>query len=440
MRDTFSRFVSTFRRAEVFAEFSSPSRGHSVRSSMLFNQTHINSSASQPKQSRRGLGLLASLLIAAGLAGCATTSTSSSYSSRAADNVGYTGPAKDKVLWEYRNALVSMRNGQYVRAKELLDDAILTMGGIITSDKSARKARGYFHGESKKNFIGEPYERVMAFYYRGILYWMDGEPDNARACFRSAQFIDSDAENKKYAADYALLDYLEAVATKKLAGDGSDAFERAKTISRHPLAEVNPKANVLVFLEFGRGPSKYSGGEYGQHLMFSEGRSSAKGAIVKCAGQSASAYAYDDLYFQATTRGGRVMDHILANKAGFKTATDAAGTAGIVSGAVLATRQGRNSNADEVGAGLLAFGLLSKLVSSATTPTADVRCWDNLPQYLSFAAMEVPAGTHALTVEFRNQGGYVIPSLTKTVNVNVTDPTRDLVLFISDQATVAKAL
>ena len=34
----------------------------------------------------------------------------------------------------------------------------------------------------------------MAFYYRGLLYWRDGQPDNARACFRSAQFIDADAE------------------------------------------------------------------------------------------------------------------------------------------------------------------------------------------------------------------------------------------------------
>jgi hypothetical protein len=30
-------------------------------------------------------------------------------------------------------------------------------------------------------FIGEPYERAMAYYYRGLLYWRDGEIDNARA-------------------------------------------------------------------------------------------------------------------------------------------------------------------------------------------------------------------------------------------------------------------
>ena len=44
----------------------------------------------------------------------------------------------------------------------------------------------------------------------------------------------------------------------------------------------------------------------------------------------------DDVNFQATTRGGRVMDHVLANKAVFKSATDTAGDAAIISGAILA--------------------------------------------------------------------------------------------------------
>ena len=57
----------------------------------------------------------------------------------------------------------------------------------------------------------------MAYYYRAILYWMDGEPDNARACFRTGQLLDSDAENKTYVGDYALLDYLDGLASVKLA-------------------------------------------------------------------------------------------------------------------------------------------------------------------------------------------------------------------------------
>ena len=64
-------------------------------------------------------------------------------------------------------------------------------------DKDAKKARSLFHEESKKGFIGEPYERVMAYYYRGLLYWRDGEPDVASIDALIANLADL---NKKAAA------------------------------------------------------------------------------------------------------------------------------------------------------------------------------------------------------------------------------------------------
>src|SRR3954467_5825260 len=72
------------------------------------------------------------------------------------------GPKKDRVLWEYRVALAAMRRGDYVEAKQQLDEAIARIGGIYATDTDAKKARGLFHNEAKKTFIGEPYERVMA--------------------------------------------------------------------------------------------------------------------------------------------------------------------------------------------------------------------------------------------------------------------------------------
>ena len=115
-----------------------------------------------------------------GLTGCATEH------SRRPASAAAEPPAKDRVLHECRSAASAMRRAQFDEAKRLLDDALLTMGASLANDKSAKKARSLFSEESKKTFRGEPYERVMAYYYRGILYWMDGEPDNARACFRSA--------------------------------------------------------------------------------------------------------------------------------------------------------------------------------------------------------------------------------------------------------------
>ena len=250
------------------------------------------------------------------------------------------GPARDKVLWQYRTAAAAMRRGQFQMAREYLDDALLTLGGIYGPNQSAREARGYFHQESKKTFIGEPYERAMAYYFRGILYWMDGEPDNARACFRSSEIEDSDAVNHEYAGDWVLPDYLAGLASVKLGGDGSDAFQRSEKEARLTKPPpYNAAANALFFINYGPGPRKYAGGEYGEQLRFRVPSSPVQSAVIHVDGQTVAAPRYDDVGFQATTRGGRVMDYVLGNKAVFKSATSAAGDIGIIGGAIAASHR-----------------------------------------------------------------------------------------------------
>jgi hypothetical protein len=384
------------------------------------------------KQGRTVAGALLALLV---LCGCETPNARSTWP-RTGDPLldGRTaiaqGPPRDRVVWQYRTAAVALRRGVFAQAKELLDDALLTLGGIPASDKSARQARSLFHGEARKTFRGEPYERVMAYYYRGILYWMDGEPDNARACFRSSQLADSDTEKREYAADYVLLDYLDGLATVKLAGDGSDALARARKSARlaQPPA-YDPQANLLVFAEFGSGPTKYATGSYHEQLRFRPGHSRSQAAVLRVGNTVARLEPYDDLSFQATTRGGRVMDHILGNKAVFKATTSTVGDAALIGGLALAT----HSETQEAGLGLAAAGLLSKLISAATTPAADTRCWDNLPQYLSFAALRLPPGRHTATVEFLDDRGSPIASSTKTISFDLSDTQRDAVIFVSDK-------
>ena len=124
------------------------------------------------------------------------------------------------------------------------------------------------------------------------------------------------------------------------------------------------------------------------------------------------------------------MDHILANKAVFKTATDIAGNVGLIGGLGMAAA-GRGA-VQEAGIGLAAAGLLSKIVSAATTPAADTRSWDNLPQFLSFAAIPLAPGQHTATIEFLDAMGRPLPGSTKTVTINVT-PNKDAVVFLSDR-------
>lgn len=352
------------------------------------------------------------------------------------------GPPRDRVLWQYRMAAAAMQRGQFADAKRDLDDALARVGGIFTADPNSRQARSYFKAEAKKTFLGEPYERVMAYYYRGILYWMDGEPDNARACFRNAQFQDGDAEERTYASDYVLLDYLDGLATAKLKGDGSDAFQRARTSCRLAIPpEANPRANVLFFFDYGQGPTKYGAGQYGEQLKFRPGSSPAQEVTVRVGAQTVHVGPYDDLNFQATTRGGRVMDHILGNKAVFKSTTDSVGNAAIMSGAVVAAAgSGQHNSADEVGAALVVAGVLSKIISAATTPQADTRGWEGLPLYLSFAAMILPPGQHTATVEFLDPARRTLANLTKTVTFTVPEGSRDTVIYLSDKSPTPQTL
>ncbi len=353
------------------------------------------------------------------------------------------GPVKDRLLWQYRTAAAALRQGDYQLSRQYLDDALTRLGGVYGPDKSAERARSYFHEEHEKNFIGEPYERVMAYYYRGVLYWMDGEPDNARACFRSGELEDSSSEGEQYTADYVLLDYLDGLASTKLGDDGSDAFTRAEKESH--FAKPPPydtKANVLFFLEFGPGPQKYAAGQYGEELHFLVRQSPVRSAVIKVEDQTVTVGPYDDLGFQATTRGGRVMDHVLAGKAVFKTSTAIAGN--IATGVGLETAiigaNNRNDVATGVGLGVAAAGLITQAISASVTPRADTRTWDNLPRYLSFAALPLPPGPHTATVEFLDQAGQPLVNLTKTITINVPADNHDKVVFVSDRSATPQTL
>ena len=350
--------------------------------------------------------------------------------------------AKDRVLWEYRIAASALHRGLYDEAKVKLDSALAEAAANYGQvNAAAAKSRRMFRNESDKPFIGEPYERVMASYYRGILYWRDGEPDNSRALFRSGELFDSDTEDKTYAGDYILLDYLDGLVTAKLGGDGSDSLARARASAkqqgRPKPPDFNPKANVMLFVEYGQGPTKYAGGEYSEQLKFYTQHSRVRSARVEVDGRRVALPPYDDVSFQATTRGGRLMDHVLGNKASFKQTTDTIGNAALMGSMVASNQDSHNSN--KVAIGLAIVGIASKIASASTTPQADIRAWDNLPQFLSFAALSLDPGEHAAILEFMDANGQVVQSLTQrfTISVPPADPsigatTPDIVVFCSE--------
>ncbi len=363
-------------------------------------------------------------------------------------------PDKDRVLLEYRLGVTALRLGNFEVAKAKFDDAIARIGGLLSGPAdAAKRSRGLFSAEREKTFVGEPYERVMAFYYRGLLYWRDGQPDNARACFRSAQLLDSDAESDAYKSDYVLLEYLDGLASAKLAADGSDAFARAQKLTKNKLPEYDTTANVLCFVEFGQGPRKYAAGENGELLRFRTDPSRIRSATLTVGDASFNFLPWDNLNFQAVTRGGRVMDHVLGNKAVFKHTTNTIGDVALVGAAAAAsninqekrrvvtdangrrrvvTEYDKSDGAELAAVALGVIGIFSKIASAATKTHADVRMWENLPQYLSFGALHLPVGEHAATLQFSDANGQVVPDLTRRVTISVTDPAKDTVIILSE--------
>jgi hypothetical protein len=371
-------------------------------------------------------------------------------------------PAKDRVLWQYRIAAAALRRGQDAEARAQLDAARAAVAGLVSAPSAeAAQARGTFHAESDKPFVGEPYERVMANLYRALLYWREGEPDNARALMRDAELIDSDAENKTYSGDWVIPDWLDGFATTKLGGDGADALARARKNSAHPLPDYDRAANVLVLVEYGRGPLKVAAGEHGELLKFAADSTRAISARIEIAGQTVALPPWDDVTWQATTRGGRVMDHILGNKAVFKQAADTVGDAALL-GAVIAAQNTRkevkrtiigpdgkprtvtetvkDDDAANTALGLAAAGVLAKILAGAAQPAADTRAWDNLPQYLSLATLRLPPGDHSATLTFLDAAGQPLAKRAQTFTVTIpaepensaAAPAHDTVVFRSE--------
>ena len=103
------------------------------------------------------------------------------------------------------------------------------------------------------------------------------------------------------------------------------------------------------------------------------------------------------------------------------------GDIGVTAGAILASEP----KTEGAGVALLGAGLAGKIIGGSAEPRADTRTWTNLPQHLSFAALQLPVGTHTVTIEFLDANGIALPDRQKNVSVTVQTG-RDTVVFVAD--------
>lgn len=331
------------------------------------------------------------------------------------------GGERNWVLHLNELAVDAMKNGDRELAERALDESILNINAVFGATEASRRARNVFFNEDSKLFKGDPYERSMAFFYRGILYMQERDWGNARAMFRSSVLQDAFAEENQFKADWVIFDYLIAVCEYQLGRDfyAEEALGRAREALTQPRGDdsreldaadlaFDPESNLLVIFQQGLGPKKIRIGRYGQTLSYRASASPPPRGRVQACGERISAQFVDSLSFQATTRGGRAFDGIQNRKVIFKDVTGIIGSGSTWAG--IFTLAGADQSGDVVaGVVMLGAGILLSAVSESTATKADVRMWRGLPEYLGFAygrlcegqrGAEVVAGKSRIPVDF----------------------------------------
>jgi len=295
-----------------------------------------------------------------------------------------------------RLGLAAMEQGEYAIAENAFDEAIKRINTVYADDENAKRAKSLWSAEKVKDFKGEPYERSMAFYYRGLLYLRAADYENARASFLEAQFQDTQSEKEEFAGDFAMMDLLAGFSSRCAEDSTRDAELTKAAVSRDgtlaPLAESNHR--FLAIVETGAAPRKEAKGKHSEQMVVTDPGPS--GALVLRSGERelGPTVLAGDVYYQASTRGGRPVQAILDGKAQFKDATDDIGDVALTTSSI-ASQLGSSAGSlagSYVGLGMMAFGLASKIASAATTPDADVRYWETLPRDVYAVALpSVPA-------------------------------------------------
>lgn len=298
------------------------------------------------------------------------------------------GPQNE--VQHYMNAgTLAFEMGEFDTATIAFDRALLRIETFYADNEIAEQARSNFTPEDYKDFRGEPHERMMVYYYRGLLYMRDGDFENARASFRSGLLQDSFTLEEEFAQDSALMAYLIGW-TSRCNGDqvsAEDGF--AEALEYRPGLKLPAEGdNILALAEIGFGPDKIALGEYDQFLtLIPDNTYPEQTAYFKIGDTHVPTYELEDIAYQATTRGGREVDVLLQGKAQFKENTDLAGDALMAAGAVALTTDDESGGAAIAGGIMLLAGVISKGISAATTAEADTRTWHNLPGEIHFMTL-----------------------------------------------------
>ncbi|GIW75082.1 MAG: hypothetical protein KatS3mg104_0145 [Phycisphaerae bacterium] len=286
---------------------------------------------------------------------------------------------------------------------------VINAGGV---NSGARSVAAVWIDEKLKIWKGEPYERALASFYLGLVYYIQRDYNNARAAFENALFKLRDyADPEKKSNDYTeqestfVLAHLMLGRTYLRLGRDDlarESFEKARQLQPRlaRLAEpsVHTDSNVLLVVDFGYGPKKvtdYDGTIVGfAPTPESAGRLPTPRVIVDGQDYPLGSLGEPtiDTLVMALDRRWQSIDTI-------RTVKTTVGTGLIAAGAGYGVYKGAKGNFDvqdaAIVAGLIATGAILKATSQA-----DTRQWEMVPRTVYLLPLRLPPGRHDITVQF----------------------------------------
>jgi len=322
-------------------------------------------------------------------------------------------PAKDATLHTLQAGVAAMAEGKTAEATELFDGALASIEGMFANTEGAAKARSLWYEEGAKDYKGEPYERAMAYYYRGLLYLAEGDYENARASFRGGILQDAFAEEQQHRSDFAALMILEGWSSQvnREAGMAKDTYAEVARL-RPQFTAPAAGANLLVVAELGGAPRKVGDGIGNHEIVYRKAKRMPERSLkIEFDGKPQQVALAEDVFFQASTRGGRPVDRLIEGKVAFQNTASAIGeTFGAIAseGSVIAAANG-GGGGRALGA-VAAVGAIASLVAVNVKPRADVRYWNNLPETLHIGAVQHQGLPENVTIKLFDENGQQVPA------------------------------
>jgi hypothetical protein len=131
----------------------------------------------------------------------------------------------DQILEVCRLASIAMAEGQHDLAESSLRQAVLSMQDF----RADGQFRALVGSEKSKEWKGDPFEKMMAFQYLGLMLLEEGDEGNALAMTKSAILADTGTSRFQYRADFVPAFVLQAMVYDSLgeAGNAEQSMRQA---------------------------------------------------------------------------------------------------------------------------------------------------------------------------------------------------------------------